>query len=191
MPPKKGTTSSPYFKSPPVRKSTRVSNASSSSKKRQPLSSESDFEDGDSSGSEFQSTKGLTNSNKKAKLDLSSEAEESELDSSSDDESKPPRTIIIPLPKAREEGDTPYEDGRIHENTMLFLKDLKTHNNREWMRCIPPVSRTEHFSNIPHTVNDEDFRNGQKDFASFIDELSPLVTEKDFTIPELPNRDIV
>jgi hypothetical protein len=40
-------------------------------------------------------------------------------------------------------------------------------------------------------VNDEDFRNAQKDFASFIDQLSELITEKDYTIPELPNKDIV
>lgn len=40
-------------------------------------------------------------------------------------------------------------------------------------------------------VNDEDFRQSQKDFASFIRELSTLVTEKDYTIPELPSKDIV
>jgi len=41
------------------------------------------------------------------------------------------------------------------------------------------------------TVNDGEFRRAQKDFAAFITELSPLVAEKDFTIPELPSKDIV
>jgi hypothetical protein len=40
-------------------------------------------------------------------------------------------------------------------------------------------------------VNDGEFRRAQKDFAAFIEELSPLVAEKDFTIPELPAKDIV
>lgn len=44
---------------------------------------------------------------------------------------------------------------------------------------------------MTHLVNDKDFRASQKDFGSFIDELSSLVTEKDITIPELPNKDIV
>lgn len=42
-----------------------------------------------------------------------------------------------------------------------------------------------------YAVNDEDFRNAQKDFASFVEKLSELVTEKDYTVPELPNKDIV
>jgi hypothetical protein len=119
-----------------VRKSARVSNASikSASKKRVNLSSESEFEDGKSSGSDFESTR-KGKRNKRMKLDSS----ESEIEEDSDAESRPPKVTIIPLPKAREAGGVPYEDGRIHENTMLFLKDLKANNNREWMRCISPL----------------------------------------------------
>ena len=40
-------------------------------------------------------------------------------------------------------------------------------------------------------VNDGEFRRAQKDFASFIGELTTLVVEKDATIPELPSKDIV
>jgi hypothetical protein len=118
-----------------VRKSTRVSNASinSTSKKRVQESSESDFEDGDSSGSDFKNIK-KGNKNKKRRVE-SSVSEDDDDDEDSDEESRPPKVTIIPLPKAREAGDVPYEDGRIHENTMLFLKDLKANNNREWMRC--------------------------------------------------------
>ena len=139
MPLKKSLAKSPYFKDTPARRSTRVSNASikSSTKKRQSLSSESDFEDGDSSGSDFKTGR-KGNKNKRVKRDEISEPEDEDedFDEDSDDESRPPKTIIIPLPKAREAGDTPYEDGRIHENTMLFLRDLKVNNNREWMRCM-------------------------------------------------------
>ena len=123
-----------------VRKSTRVSNASikAAPKKRVNLSSESEFDGGDSSGSDFKTAvKG--NKNKKRKVEsLTSDDdddEEDEDEDDSDEEARPPKVTIIPLPKAREAGDVPYEDGRIHENTMLFLKDLKAHNNREWMRC--------------------------------------------------------
>jgi hypothetical protein len=136
MPPKKVMTKSPYFSETPARKSTRISNASihSSSRKRVALSSETDFEGDKSSGSNFQNTEKGDN-NKRTKMDQSSEPEDDEEDS--DEEARPPKTTIIPLPKAREAGDTPYQDDRIHENTMLFLKDLKANNNREWMRCIP------------------------------------------------------
>ena len=128
-----------------VRKSTRVSNASikSASKRRVNLSSESEFDDGGSSGSDFKTTK-KGNKNKKRKVESSASEDDEEV---SDAEARPPKVTIIPLPKAREAGDVPYEDGRIHENTMLFLKDLKANNNREWMRCSLP-----HRHPTPHTL---------------------------------------
>lgn len=42
--------------------------------------------------------------------------------------------VIIKKPKAREAGDTPYTDDTIHPNTMLFLKDLAVHNDRQWLK---------------------------------------------------------
>jgi len=145
MPPKKGAARSPHFKqATPTRKSTRLSNASinSSSRKRKPSSSESDFEDESSSASDYRNNR-RSNTNKRTKKDDNSEPEDDKAEDS-DDESKPPKVTIIPLPKAREAGEVPYEDGRIHENTMLFLGDLKRNNNREWMRCI--------MTPIPHHV---------------------------------------
>jgi hypothetical protein len=136
MPPKKGAVKSPHFKhTTPSRKSIRVSNASinSSARKRKPESSESDFEHDDSSASDFKTTK-TSNKNKRTRKHDSTEPEDGENEDS-DDESQPPKVTIIPLPKAREAGDVPYEDHKIHENTMLFLGDLKRNNNREWMRC--------------------------------------------------------
>lgn len=47
----------------------------------------------------------------------------------------PPGTqIIIKKPKARDAGKTPYSDGSIHPNTILFLQDLKANNDREWFK---------------------------------------------------------
>ena len=46
----------------------------------------------------------------------------------------PGKEVFIKLPKAREAGNTPYTDGELHPNTMLFLKDLKQNNKREWLK---------------------------------------------------------
>lgn len=46
----------------------------------------------------------------------------------------PGEAVFIKLPKAREAGKTPYKDHTIHPNTMLFLKDLKENNDREWLK---------------------------------------------------------
>lgn len=132
MPPKRAAATSPYFKATPRRQSQRVS-STSLSKKRQLTPSESDFEGSNSSDSDFGEAPPAASANKRVKT--AGKIKTSFNDDSSDDESKAPKTIVIPLPKAREEGDVPYEDKRIHENTMLFLKDLKAHNDREWLRC--------------------------------------------------------
>jgi hypothetical protein len=122
-----------------ARRSTRVSSVftKSTPSKRKNETSESDFEDDNASGSEFANTKKgkrVKRQSKQTKVDRASPEEEED----SDGESRRPKVTIIPLPKAREAGDIPYEDGRIHENTMLFLKDLKANNNREWLRCDVP-----------------------------------------------------
>jgi hypothetical protein len=46
----------------------------------------------------------------------------------------PGTQVIIKRPKAREAGDVPYTDDTIHPNTMLFLKDLADHNDRQWLK---------------------------------------------------------
>ena len=46
----------------------------------------------------------------------------------------PGTQIIIKKPKPRTPGKTPYSDITIHPNTMLFLKDLKANNDREWLK---------------------------------------------------------
>ena len=46
----------------------------------------------------------------------------------------PGTQVIIKRPKAREAGNVPYADNTIHPNTMLFLKDLAAHNDRQWLK---------------------------------------------------------
>lgn len=47
---------------------------------------------------------------------------------------EPGTEIIIKKPKARPAGKVPYKSDTIHPNTMLFLKDLKANNDREWLK---------------------------------------------------------
>lgn len=47
----------------------------------------------------------------------------------------PGTQVISKRPRARSPGDTPYQDDRIHMNTLLFLGDLGKNNNREWLKC--------------------------------------------------------
>ena len=86
----------------------------------------------------------------------------------------PGNQVVIKKPKAREAGSTPYKEDTIHPNTLLFLKDLKKNNDREWLK-----------------MNDPEFRQAERDFKSFIESLSPKISEADETIPELPFKDIV
>lgn len=46
----------------------------------------------------------------------------------------PGTQMVIKKPQARAAGKTPYQDDRIHPNTLLFLKDLKQNNDRQWLK---------------------------------------------------------
>lgn len=65
----------------------------------------------------------------------SADEEDDEDDDDDDDDDAPPRVTITPLVKLRETGGVPYEDTRLHKNTLLFLKDLKANNKRTWLKC--------------------------------------------------------
>lgn len=48
----------------------------------------------------------------------------------------PGKEVFIKKPKARDLGGRDYQDETIHPNTMLFLKDLKDNNERQWLKGI-------------------------------------------------------
>lgn len=73
-----------------------------------------------------------------AEAQLAAEAEEEEDDdeeADKDDESRPMKVTVVPLEQMRGEDGVPYEDHKVHKNTMLFLKDLKANNRRPWLKC--------------------------------------------------------
>lgn len=46
----------------------------------------------------------------------------------------PGKEVFFAKPKARETGDTPYQDETLHPNTKLFLEDLAQNNDRQWLK---------------------------------------------------------
>ena len=61
--------------------------------------------------------------------------DEENYDDDDDDEDEDERGVtFIPLPELRDTGGVEYVDTRLHPNTLLFLKDLKANNNRNWLK---------------------------------------------------------
>ncbi|KAF2116580.1 hypothetical protein BDV96DRAFT_491180 [Lophiotrema nucula] len=85
----------------------------------------------------------------------------------------PGTQVVIKKPKPRGAGNVLYEDHTIHPNTMLFLADLATNNDRQWLK-----------------MHDPDYRISLQDFTTFLEKLSEKIVEVDETIPELPVKDI-
>lgn len=77
-----------------------------------------------------------------AEEDSDAKPESDEEEEDDDDEDAPPRVTITPLVKLRDIGGVPYEDTRLHKNTLLFLKDLKANNKRSWLKCMAPNPST-------------------------------------------------
>lgn len=86
----------------------------------------------------------------------------------------PGKAVYIEKPKARGDGGIKYVPERLHPNTLEFLRDLKTNNDRVWLKA-----------------HDADYRQSWKDFESFVDVLTGKIAEVDETIPELPPKDLV
>ncbi|KAF5677997.1 hypothetical protein FCIRC_6598 [Fusarium circinatum] len=106
--------------------------------------------------------------------ELVQEPEEEEDDDDEDDEDAPPKVTIIPLEKLRDTDGIEYEDFKLHKNTMLFLRDLKAHNQRPWLKS-----------------HDGEYRRALKDWNSFVECASETVISADETIPELPIKDVI
>ncbi|OQD63955.1 hypothetical protein PENPOL_c008G00862 [Penicillium polonicum] len=87
---------------------------------------------------------------------------------------EPGQEVIIAKPKARDAGKTPYQDETLHPNTKLFLIDIASNNDRQWLKA-----------------HDPDYRAAKKDFETFVESLTPKIAEVDATVPELPVKDLV
>ncbi|CAM1506384.1 Fc.00g060250.m01.CDS01 [Cosmosporella sp. VM-42] len=98
------------------------------------------------------------------------ESEEEDVD----EEDAPPKVTVIPLEKMRDTGGVEYEDEKLHQNTMLFLKDLKANNRRPWLKA-----------------HDGEYRRALKDWESFVERSTQTIVEADETIPELPVKDVI
>lgn len=70
--------------------------------------------------------------------------EDDDDDDDDSDEDEMPKVTIIPLIKMRDTGGVDYEEDRLHKNTMLFLKDLKANNNRDWLKCRLSICLVKH-----------------------------------------------
>jgi len=91
-----------------------------------------------------------------------------------DDEDGDTQVRVVKIAPMRPEGGTPYSDETVHKNTLLFLKDLKANNKRSWLKS-----------------NDREYRRALKDWESFVVTLTGKLSEVDFTIPDLPPRDVI
>lgn len=45
------------------------------------------------------------------------------------------KVTVVKVPGLRPDGGMEYADEYVHKNTALFLKDLKQHNERTWLKC--------------------------------------------------------
>lgn len=45
------------------------------------------------------------------------------------------KVTVVKVPSLRPDGGMEYADEYVHKNTALFLKDLKQHNERPWLKC--------------------------------------------------------
>lgn len=61
--------------------------------------------------------------------------DESGDDGQDDDDEVDTKVTVVKVPGLRPDGGMEYADGYVHKNTALFLKDLKQHNERTWLKC--------------------------------------------------------
>lgn len=74
----------------------------------------------------------------------------------------------MPAPKTK----TPA--GQIGTSTLDFLRGLAKENEREWLQR-----------------HDAPYRHALNEFKAFVDALSVEISERDWTVPVLPARDLV
>lgn len=115
--------------------------------------------------------KSKTNSKKKQRnKEIDGDGTKDHMDSEEEFDSS---EIFIPKTAVRPTGKVEYEAEKIHTNTLLYLRDLKQNNEREWF-----------------WQNEPEYRRAKKDFDEFIEALSERMIEIDNEIPPLPLNDI-
>ncbi|OAA70292.1 hypothetical protein ISF_02266 [Cordyceps fumosorosea ARSEF 2679] len=91
-----------------------------------------------------------------------------------ENENRPMKVTVVPLEKLRDDGGVPYEDHKVHKNTLLFLKELKANNRRPWLKA-----------------HDGEYRRALRDWQTFVEASSLTVSDADATVPaELPAKDV-
>ncbi|EEY21998.1 conserved hypothetical protein [Verticillium alfalfae VaMs.102] len=100
-------------------------------------------------------------------------SEEEDDEDEDDDDDAAPRVTITKLIGLRPLDGVEYADTKLHKNTLAFLQDLRANNTRPWLKS-----------------HDGEYRRALTDFNTFIEALTPLVSEADETVPELPLRDL-
>lgn len=63
------------------------------------------------------------------------EADEEEPEEDQDQNEFATKVTVVKVQSLRPDGGMDYGEDFIHKNTALFLKDLKAHNQREWLKC--------------------------------------------------------
>lgn len=124
-------------------------------------------------------------------------ASDDDEEESEDDEDQPPKVTIIPLEQLRPLDGVEYADEKLHKNSLLFLKDLKANNIRSWLKSMSPPPRRIISSRLgrPSQVltspgHDGEYRRALQDWNIFVETFTPRVSAADFTIPELPAKDL-
>ena len=124
----------------------RAKKSSANRKRKVESESEDDYDDAEEDGDEDaevedeeeedsevdEKPKGRNRGRKTAKASQNDEDEADEVEDG--DEDGAPRVTFIPHKKLRDDGGVPYTDKRVHNNTMLFLNELKANNKRSWLK---------------------------------------------------------
>ncbi|KAF8478830.1 hypothetical protein JB92DRAFT_1823346 [Gautieria morchelliformis] len=106
---------------------------------------------------------------------LKKQRRKQEEDQDEEDEDLPEGlTVVGEVVRAPTEGRVP--PGKISQNTLDFLKQLAKpeYNDREWFRLHEPV-----------------FRQAEKEWKDWIEVFTPVISEVDDQIPELPPKDVI
>ncbi|KAK7208101.1 hypothetical protein BZA70DRAFT_287425 [Myxozyma melibiosi] len=191
---KGGQQQKPTAKAPIAKRgSSKKSTHSESEVDDDALDDDSDEEDGEESFSEFEEEDGEPESEEVSEEEVVSDDEEEETSkrrkgpsprgtpkkkrkSTGGDDSADGfdgREIFIPKRAPRTDGGIPYKPNQLHPNTLLYIRELKDNNERDWF-----------------WDHEAEYRVAKKDFDEFVECLAEEMTKIDFTVPPLPVKDL-